>query len=55
MPARKTTTQSTSSPAPERGSCNVEDCVREPAHRGLCPAHWMSHRGLANPVGAKTS
>lgn len=33
------------------GWCKVAGCKREPAHRGLCPAHWMTHRGEADPVG----
>lgn len=30
-------------------TCNVPDCVRQPTTRGLCDAHWMSQRGLADP------
>ena len=29
--------------------CAVQDCRRKPTHRGLCPAHWQTHRGLATP------
>ena len=29
--------------------CAVQDCRRKPTTRGLCPAHWQTHRGLATP------
>lgn len=32
----------------KQGSCNVAGCVRDAVVRGLCEAHWHTHRGLAD-------
>lgn len=29
--------------------CNVPGCHRAPKTRGLCDAHWATHRGYATP------
>lgn len=45
--AKKTATKGVAAiNAPE---CNVPDCWREPTTRGLCDAHYATHRGLGNP------
>lgn len=31
----------------EKPTCAVPDCRREPTTRGLCGAHYATHRGLA--------
>lgn len=32
-------------------SCNLPGCeITDDLTRGLCPAHWCSHRGLAAPL-----
>jgi hypothetical protein len=30
------------------GSCNVPGCPSDAETRGLCEAHWFTHRGLAD-------
>lgn len=34
--------------------CNAPDCGAHPELRGLCPAHWQTHRGLADPKEGKS-
>lgn len=31
------------------GPCNVDGCRRDATNRGLCDAHWATHRGFATP------
>lgn len=41
-------------PASEsKKTCNVPGCKQDPEFRGLCGAHWMTHRGLADPKEQK--
>ncbi|GAA2855345.1 hypothetical protein GCM10010472_10790 [Pseudonocardia halophobica] len=35
-------------PDAKQGSCKLPGCVHDAAHRGLCEAHWYTHRGLAD-------
>lgn len=35
---------------PEPSHCNVPSCPHEPTTRGLCDAHWSTHRGKADPL-----
>lgn len=32
------------------GSCNLPGCPYDAEVRGLCDAHWGTHRGLADPA-----
>jgi hypothetical protein len=32
------------------GTCNLPGCPYDAEVRGLCDAHWGTHRGLANPA-----
>jgi hypothetical protein len=41
-----TPTPAPANPAGKR--CNGPDCTEDPTHRGLCPVHWDTHRGLAD-------
>ena len=48
------TTEQTSPAKPAKAAkktekCAVQDCRRKPTNRGLCDAHWQTHRGLATP------
>lgn len=37
------------SPVKRDPVCHVPDCVRKPVKRGLCEAHYDTHRSLADP------
>lgn len=34
------------------GTCNLPGCPYDAEVRGLCDAHWATHRGLGDPLPA---
>lgn len=34
--------------SPKARKCNLPGCVLDAVTRGLCDAHWCTHRGLAD-------
>lgn len=49
LTTERTDPEPTTEPDAEPALCNVPGCLAEPVTRGLCEAHWCTHRGLADP------